>query len=541
MGKISEITKNFWEKFKNLSIYKKIIIGIITAVVVILISWGIAAKNSTPYSVLFYNLDKNDAKTIQDKLTEEKIQTKYSGNNIMVPSDKVDQLRIKLATEVTGGSKGWELFDSSNSFVSTDAENKVKYQQALQGELEKTLKAFPQIDAVKVNLVLPEDSVFVKDATQSSASVALRLKEGKSLSEDNVRAIVSLLAASVKNLPKENIQIVDNNMKLLTTKEVLNKDNVGELTNATDKQLQYKKDYEKNLEDKVMAMLGKAYKNKVTVKVNADMNFDAVQQTSTIYNPDPAKGGHVVVSEHNIKDTTGSSDNTQAGNNDSPVSNNMVTTSGDGNNNTNNTNVVRQDSTVNYENGKTEAKSVKAPGEVKRITASVIIDGDLDTAKKNSITNIVNNAIGFNVDRGDAVTVEGLAFDNTDMQNAQKAMDDLKKEAQKEKLMSLYRYIIVGGVSLLALLIMLAALRRKNHPVEEMEPQFEAAIEPKGIDVVVGDEEVEDNHIEFAPINFDEDANSERVHIEKEIKKYAMEKPEQVLDIIKSWLVEEER
>lgn len=538
MGKLSEIMKNLLEKLKNLSIYKKIIIGVIAAVVVILISWGIAAKSSTPYSVLFYNLDKNDAKTIQDKLTTDKIQTKYSGNNIMVPSDKVDELRIKLATEVSGGSKGWELFDTTNNFVSTDSENKVKYQQALQGELEKTLKAFPQIDAVKVNLVLPEDSVFVKDATQSSASVALKLKEGTSLSEDNVRAMVSLLAASVKNLPKENIQIVDSNMKLLTTKEVLNKDDSTQITNATDKQLQMKKDYEKNLEDKVMTMLGKPYKNKVTVKVNADMNFDAVQQTSTVYNPDPEKGGHVVVSEHNIKDTTASG--TTQGNANSPVDNNMVTTTQTGNNAADN-NAIRQDNTVNYDNGKTEAKTVKAPGEIRRITASVIIDGNLDAATKTQLTNVVSNAIGVNLQRGDAVSVEGLAFDNTDSQNAQKALDDLKKEAQKEKLMSLYRYIIIGGVSLLALLIMLAALRKKKGSREELQPEFEAAMEPKGIDVLIGEDEPEEPHIEFKPINFDEEENSERVHIEKEIKKYAMEKPEQVVDIIKSWLVEEER
>lgn len=530
MGKLSEVFKSTFDKWNGISRGTKIaFIAGITAIIVIIVYLSVTL-GATKYSVLFSNLDSNDAKTVMDKLNEKKItDVKISGNTISVPSNQVDQLRLELASQITSGSKGWELFDGGTNFASTDADMKIKYQRALQGELEKTIKSFPQVQNAKVALVLPEDSVFVKDSTPASASITLIMKPGQVLKDDQVKAIVALVTGSVKNLPKENVQVIDDNMKLLS-QGIFDKDK-NDISGSTDKQQQLKKDYEKLLESKAMEQLSRPYKNKVTVKVNADLDFDATQTVTNAIDP---KGA--VVSEKYIRDTQGATPTARPS--QSPVDNNMSNaTTGQNTTTTTNGNVTHEEETKNYENSKTETKTVKAPGSVKRITASVIIDGNLDDAQKQDITALVSGAIGINDKRGDSVTVAGIKFDETDTQAAKKAVDELKQAEAKAEKTKLYVELATGGGAV-ALLILLFALARKGKKRSTQEEQLEAIISPKGMDILIGDKTPK---VEYAPIDFDMEDRSEKGHIEKEIKKYASDKPDQVADIIKSWLAEDER
>ncbi|GLC32349.1 flagellar basal-body MS-ring/collar protein FliF [Clostridium omnivorum] len=531
MGKLSELFNSLKEKWLGISKGKKIasivtLVGVITALIYLTVS-----LNSVKYSVLFSDLDAKDSKTIVDKLKEQKVtNVKIQGNSILVPSDQVDSLRLTLAPDISDGSSGWELFDNTSQFGITDAEMQVKYQRALQGELEKTIKSFPQVDKAKVALVMPEDSVFVKDSTPASASVTLLLKSGQKLNEEQVKSIVALVSGSVKNLPKENVQVIDNNMTLLT-KDLYNNDNIATSNTANEKQQQMKKEYEKYLEDKAMAVLGKAYKDKVGIKINADLNFDANKTVSTTYDP---KG--TVVSEQKKYDANPNGTSTQTS--QSPVDNNMVNGSASTTTNANGT-IVHSEEINNYQVGSTQQETIKAPGDVKRLTASVIVDGNLDEATRSSIKNLVSAAVGINDTRGDVVSVEGLAFDTTAQNQQKKDLQALQQEQDKENRMKIYTYAGIGAGILLLVIIAAIALRKKNKK-EAPEGEFEDFVSAKGIDVVIGDEEKKEK-IEFEPIDFDNEAMDEKKHIEKEIKKYASEKPEQVVDIIKSWLAEDER
>lgn len=530
MGKLSEFFKSLYEKFKSLSNAKKIalgvsLVGVLTAIIYLSVYLG-----GTKYIALFSNLDSQQAKTVVDKLKEKKITDyKVSGNSILVPSEQVEVLRLELAPELDSISGGWALFDSGNTFATTDTELKIKYQRALQAELEKTIKGFPQIDMVRVALVLQEESVFVTDSSPGSASVTLIMKAGQTLSDDQVRAIVSLVAGSVKNLPKENIQVVDDKLKLLS-KDIFNEDKLA-INNASDKQQQLKKDYEKLLEGKVMEQLSRPFKNKVTVKVNADLDFDAVQNVTNTVDP---KGA--IVSEQYEKNTNG---NPTTRPSQSPVDNNMSNTATGQNTNTAEGIVTYEKETKNYENTKSETKTVKAPGSVKRVTASIIIDGNLDDAQREQIKGLVAGAIGFDDKRGDAINVEGIRFDDSDLVSAKKAVDDLKLAEDKAAKTKLYTQLAIGGVGGILLLILIIAIARKGRKRTSQEEQLEAMVSPKGIDVLLGDDEQQ--NVTYKPIDFERQGNNERAHLEKEIKKYASEKPDQVVDIIKSWLAEEER
>ena len=528
MGKLSEFFKSSYGKFKSLSGAKKIALGVSSVGVLTVIIYLSVSLTATKYTALFSNLDSQQAKTIVDKLKEKKITNyKVSGNSVLVPSEQVEVLRLELAPELDSLSGGWALFDAGNTFATTDTELKIKYQRALQAELEKTIMGFPQIDKVRVALALPEESVFVKDSSPASASVTLIMKPGQTLTEDQVRAIVSLISGSVKSLPKENIQVVDDKLRLLS-KDIFNEDN-GSISNASGKQQQLKKDYEKLLEGKVMDQLSKPFKNKVTVKINADLDFDAVQSISNTVDP---KGA--LVSEQYERNTDGTITNRPS---QSPVDNNMTnntpsqTATTDGN-------VTYEKETKNYENSKSETKTQKAPGSVKRVTASVIIDGNLDEPQKDQIKGLVAGAIGFDVKRGDSINVEGIFFDNSDSEAASKAIKDLQLTEDKEKKTKLYTQLAIAGLGAILLIIFIIALARRGGKSSSQVNQLEAMVSPKGIDVLLGEDKPK---VIFKPIDFDKDSNNEGAHLEKEIRKYATEKPEQVVDIVKSWLTEDER
>ncbi|MCI1943671.1 flagellar basal-body MS-ring/collar protein FliF [Clostridium luticellarii] len=528
MDKLSQFLKNLMDRWKNLSRNKKIAFGVIAAGLIAAVIFGGVSLGKKKYAVLFSNMNQTDSAAVYKKLQDDKVDVKVEGNSILVPKDEVDSDRMKVLSEVqlTNGSQGFELFDKTN-LGTTDAEIKVNYQRALQGELERTIKALPQVQDARVHLVLPDDTEFVKDTQPGSASVTLKLKSGQQLSQDQVKALVALVSGGVKNIPKENVQVIDDKMNLLSKN--LYQDENGNAEDSTvpaEKQQQLKQQYEKDMEKRLLSMLETVYgKNKVQVQVNADLDFDAVQQDATTYDPNRT----AVVSEHTINSTnTGGTDNAGA----SPVDNNMsntINTTGNNGNSTNN------EVTRNYDVSKVEQKTVKAPGSVKRLTASVALDGNVDDATRTAIRNLAVSAIGYDANRGDTVSVEAIPFDTTAQDNAQKdmnAMNQAEQQARRNRL-----FAIIGGIAaaVIAAIVGVILWRRKH----EEEDLFDEEMEPQSIDTVVGDETQVEDKPKFNPLELEKE--NEDTHIENEIKKYAKNKPDQVVDIIKSWMAEDER
>lgn len=521
MNKLSQWISNLKTKISELSTKKKIAYGIILASIIAVAIYGTISVSSTKYAVLFQNVDSDDAGAIYTKLKEKKEDFKVEGNTILVPKDRVDSLRMEVLAEVpmTNGSQGFELLDKSK-FGSTDAEMKINYQRALQGEIERTIKAFPEIENARVHLVLPEDSVFVKDPTPAKASITLKMKSGKKLTTDQVKAIVSLVSGSVKNLPKENVEINDTKGSLTQN---LFEDDKFEASSSAEKQQVLEKDYEKKLENKVMDMLSAVYgKDKVRVIVNADLNFDVQETDKITYDPK-----NVVVSEKNIKTTEKGTQGEVTG---SPVDDNMnneIEQNADGSITT------HEENTKNYQISESKEKVIKAPGDVNRLTVSVILDGVIDNATRASVSNSVMSAVGYSQARGDSISVEGLAFDKELENKVKDDLEAMEKEDAKATLMKKYGLIGIGVILLLAAIIGII-LWRRSHRKEE-----EEILPLSHIDTVIDDEIELEQKPKFKPIELE--TETEISHTENEIRKYAIEKPDQVSEIIKSWLAEDER
>jgi flagellar M-ring protein FliF len=520
MGKLSEIFNKIIDKIKSMTIGKRIAFGLLLLGLILFFVVLGSYRSANKYGVLFANLDAEDGRFVHEQLQSKKIDTRIKGSTIYVPRSQVDQLRLELASSLTNGSKGYELLDSGNNFGMTDEEFKIRKQRSMQGELERTIKSFPQIEAARVHLTPAQDSPFVRDRKPGQASVYLQLRPGSKLSTEQVRAIVALISGSVENLPMESVQVIDNSLTLIS--QGIFDNDTGNNSFFPGNQQTIEREFEAKLEAALLDMLETVLgRNKVAVKVNADLDFDAKETSEIVYDPNS-----VEVSTHIIRESTsfGGDRNAQ-----SPVDDNMNNTTpeeDDGD-----TTVTREEETRNYNVGRKETRIISAPGEVKRLTASVIVDGVLSEAAQTEISRAVAAAIGTRIDRGDEISVIGMTFDQTENLRAREEFEALKNQLANEQRMSLYRniaYAVLAFIGFIALIVILKKLFRPRQ-------QLAAA----GIDVVIGDDIAPKERIQYPPLELEKE--DEKSHVEKEIKKYAMDKPEQVADIIKSWLTEDER
>lgn len=410
---------NIIEVFKAIPTGKKISFLITFGIVIGGFIALLAYTNRPDYQVLYSDLDPADAAKITEKLKESRVQyqLKDGGKTVMVPDDKVHQLRLDMASEgiIKGGSVGFEIFDNM-SFGTTEFQQKVKYQQALQGELERTIEAFDAIDKARVHIVTADDSLFAEEEQPATASVVVRLKPGRQLDQRQLQGIINLVSGFVKGLKPENVSIVDMQGGILTKGH--DKNNIGDVSaDQFDYQRKLADTYEKQIETMLGPVVGT---NNVVAKVSVDVDFKRINTSEEQYDPDSA----VIFSEQRTKEKETEGKGFPQGSPD--LLNTGMQTGEEGVSSSSNV-LERENSTLHYKINRVEKQIIDESGEIKRLSASVIIDGPYETATDDkgnptkvfkprdkklmkTFEDIVKNAIGFNADRGDQVTVSNVAF-----------------------------------------------------------------------------------------------------------------------------------
>lgn len=520
MSKLSEVFAKIKDKVKSMSVGRKIAFVLIFSIILGFIIFYTSYSKANKYGVLFSNLSSEDGNVIKQALEDKNVEMKIEGNTIYVPKEQVDALRLELAGSLTGGSSGYELMDESSSFGMTDEQFNLQKLRAAQGELERTIKSFSQIKNARVHLTAAKDSVFVKEATPAKAAVYVELKPGTKLTDENVKSIIALVSGSVGNLPKENIEVIDEKLNLLS-KGLVDDENSSQLIGSLDKQQETKKAFDKNLEEAAMEMLSLAFgKNNVNVTVNSKLDFDAKEKTVISYDPNKVEASSQIIKENT---TSGGSTPAQ-----SPLDDNMNNTTPDNNGGTTSSS---ENTTINYKVGETKETTISAPGKVESITAAVIVNGQLDEATKEEVKNLMAGVIGYNENRGDVINIVAMPFDNADQQQYAeqlKLMQDAEAKADRQKLIEKIIIASLIGLGLLFMIFLIIRLLRKDKKDEE-----------PALDVLIADEAPAKEPVKYEPIDLE--VNNRNYQVEQEIKKYATEKPDQVADIVKSWLAEDER
>ena len=417
---MAEGVGNLIEVFKAIPAGKRISFLITFAIVVGGFIALLTYTNRPDFQELFRDLDPAEASKITEKLKENRIkyQLKDGGSTIEVPDDMVLQLRLDMASEgimPKGGTVGFEIFDDM-SFGTTEFELKLRYQQALQGELARTIMAFDSIDQARVHIVTAGDSLFAEEEKPATASVVVRLHPGSRLSPRQLQGIINLVSGSVEGLRPENVSIVDMEGGILTKGS--DRNSVGDISSDQfDYQRKLAETYEKQIETMLEPVVGT---NKVVARVSVDVDFKRIKTSEENYDPDSA----VIFSEERQKETSTEGNKTPQG---SPDLLNMgVQTGAEGSQSSSNL-YEKENSILNYKINKVERNIIDEAGDIKRLSASVIIDGPYevttdaqgntvktfkqrDRKQMKTFEGIVKNAIGFNEERGDQVKVENFAF-----------------------------------------------------------------------------------------------------------------------------------
>jgi flagellar M-ring protein FliF len=219
-----------------------------------------------------------------------------NGQTIMVPADRVYELRLKIAGEgnLHGQGIGFEIFDEVK-IGQTDFVQHINYQRALQGELARTISEFPMVEKARVHLVIPQKSLFIEDQIPPTASVILKLKDNGKLKPKEVNGVVNLIAMAVEGLDPKRITITDMQGRPLYIPE---EDTGVSMSNT---QLEFKQNMERQMEMRLQELLTPVVgPGKVIARVNADLDFSQKTIRKETYDPD----GSVVRSETRSEEST---------------------------------------------------------------------------------------------------------------------------------------------------------------------------------------------------------------------------------------------
>ncbi len=249
------------------------------AILVVIFLWARAPD----YRVLFSNLSDSDGGVIIARLDQMQVPYRFSegGQAILIPAERVEQTRMALASEglPKGGGVGFELMDGQSFGISQFAEH-VNYQRALEGELARSIESIEAVQVARVHLAMPQESVFVRDRRQPSASVILTLYRNRAVSEGQVSAITHLVSASVSNLPVNQVTVVDQSGNLLS------QPGSEGSRNLNDAQLKYtgqiEESYRKRIETLLATIVGH---NNVRAQVTANIDFSVGEHTQETYDP----------------------------------------------------------------------------------------------------------------------------------------------------------------------------------------------------------------------------------------------------------------
>ncbi len=217
---LTTLQQQFLTYWKKQSLGRQITLAALLLSVLILTPVLVNWANTPSYSVAYSGLSEEDAAQIVQKLDDNNItyQLKNSGT-IEVPSDQVYSTRLLMAREGLPQSStvGYELFSGSSMLGMTEFTQKVNYQRAIEGELERTIGSLEAVEAVRVHLVIPEKSLLTSQQTLATASVTIQIAAGETLDAAQVRAVTHLVASSVEGLQPENVVVVDSGGNLLAS------------------------------------------------------------------------------------------------------------------------------------------------------------------------------------------------------------------------------------------------------------------------------------------------------------------------------------
>ena len=411
------------------------------------------------YTPLFSGLNASDANAVVEQLRSASVPYELAdgGATVLVPEKDVYDQRLAAASAglPSAGSAGYSLLDDMG-VTTSEFQQSVTYKRAIEGELAATISAIDGVSAASVQLAIPEESVFVSETVDATASVFVETAGRTTLDQKQVEAIVHLTSAAVSGMKPENVAVVDQTGRTLSTVG-------GGATGGLDQQAS---DYEARVAASVQQMLDTVVgPGNATVTVVAEIDRSVNERVEETYTP--AEGTPPLTEEVREQNSNGSTSEAGVLGPD-----NIAVPNGNGDGTYTNTEETR----TNAVNKATESTSTPA-GTLLRQSVSVAVDagagGDLSSAQ---LSDLVATAAGIDRTRGDELAVELVAFSQTDAEAAQAALQAAKDAEEGARQAALLNTAIVAAAIAIPLIAAIAALivrsRRKARGVEEFDQLF---------------------------------------------------------------------
>ncbi len=397
-------------------------IAVSIALAVVIILWS----QQPSYRMLYGNLDDQQVMEISNILDQSGI--KYEINQatgaVMVDGSRLYDARLKLAGAglPRDSGVGYELLHKEQGFGTSQFIETARYQQALEGELSKTITSISAVKGARVHLALPKQSAFVRNKKRPSASVVVTLNQGRTLSPDQAASVTHLVASSVPGMLADDVTLVDHTGRLLSMPGSMNE------MRYTATQFDYRKNleeyYTKRIENILMPILGA---DGMRAQVVADLDFTVTEKTQEAYNPDlPSIRSEQTIEELNQAARTGLQGVPGALTNQPPEDANLAQNGALQGTDSSEQSIDKNSSrrvVRNYELDRTVSHTKLSTGTVTRLSVAVVVDNMQETndagevvsramtqEEIDRITSLVREAVGYRADRGDSVNVINAPF-----------------------------------------------------------------------------------------------------------------------------------
>lgn len=456
--------KKLWGSLDNLqrALILLLSIGAFSAV------FFIIGKSMEPeWGVLYSDLTETDSLAIVENLKKGGHPYKLSDDRktVLVPIKDKEELRLQVAQDeiIQDSNPGFELLNKIQ-FGATDFQNKLTRQKIFQDELTRTIERIRGIKKARVQIAEPDRSVFADKDEQPSASVMLIIDGGARLKPDQVKAIKNLVAYGVPRLTPERVFVTDQTGTSL--EDELTKDSAG----STD----YRTEFETETSEKIQKVLQKIVGlGNVSVEVSAVINFDRTKTTIEQYMPAGNENNTPVGIVSSVNEEIESYDKDKKGEADAAATEETTEAA----QTEEETSSESEKKGPNYQKSKTSkdykiSKEVKqvvfAPGKVERMTIAVALNKILTTKEKEEIKNLVLSASGADLTRGDIITVTGMQFAASPMEEEAPMMQQLNNISMAEMVIKQIGPLLVVLVLGVTALLVLKSLLKKPLTGEEV-------------------------------------------------------------------------
>jgi flagellar M-ring protein FliF len=412
---------------------------------------------SPNYKILLSGVEPEDMQDITGQLAAKKIAYEIGsdGKSIRVPADQVDAARLEIASHESprSGRIGFEIFDKA-SWGETEFDEKVNYQRALEGELERTIQTIRNVKSARVHIVMANDSLFSDRERSAKASVTLRMRHG-SLTRDEVGQIARLVAGSVDHLDAKDVVITD-----ADANRTLGGGSGGSGDGDT---------LDDQLTQRLIATLAPVVGgDRIRATVNVEEETGSSEENDEKYDPNVS----VTLNMQRSEETAGGAAQGGVPGTSSNVPGQKVNPTG-------NPTPAPSSKTesATYGVNKTTRHVLQPAGGIRRITAAVLLDDAVDRHQQNGkwvttkrkrtpdeikmINDLAQAAIGFNAARGDVVTVQNLGFDRPDDSDLgpESFLDKARKSLSEFS--SVIRYVGLAGMFILVYFLVIRPFQKR--------------------------------------------------------------------------------